>query len=121
MAYVLSYMAISFLVQNALFSRVPLAPDLGNLRDRAGPLPGQGDLPDGAAAARRAKFNVTAKDETLAEDYISPIYKPLTVTCRSLMRPGSWRWSVRWIAFPGDRGVLAVVGGWAIFNFLLCR
>jgi cellulose synthase (UDP-forming) len=26
---------------------------------------------------------------------------------------------IRWVAFPGDHPVLSVVGGWAVFNFLL--
>ena len=76
MAYVLSYMAVVLLVQSAIFSRYrwPLISEVYEIAQ----------APYLASAILRtilrprgAKFNVTAKDETLAEDYISPIYKPL--------------------------------------------
>ena len=67
---------------------------------------------------RSAKFNVTAKDETLAEDYISPVHWPLTITWLAMLS-GVIALVIRWIAFPGDHTVLIVVGGWAVFNFLL--
>jgi cellulose synthase (UDP-forming) len=61
---------------------------------------------------------VTAKDEVLIENYISPMYGPLTVLV-VLLGAGLVAIVVRWIAFPGDHAVLRVVGGWAVFNFLL--
>lgn len=117
MAYMLGYLAVSFLVQNALFSRYrwPLVSEVFEVAQ----------APYLAAAIfrtvlrpRAAKFNVTAKDEMLVEDYISPVYKPLLYLLL-LMLAGVVALAVRWIAFPGDRGVLAIVGGWAVFNFLL--
>lgn len=117
LAYMLGYLAISFLVQNALFSRYrwPLVSEVFEVAQ----------APYLAAAIfrtvlrpRSAKFNVTAKDEMLVEDYISPIYKPLLFLLL-LMLAGVVALVARWIAFPGDRGVLGIVGGWAIFNFLL--
>lgn len=117
MVYTLSYMAVSFLIQNALFARyrwplisevyeVAQAPYLASAIFRT------------ILKPRGAKFNVTAKDETLIDDYISPIYGPL-LTLFLLMLAGVVALVVRWIAFPGDRSVLGVVGTWAIINFLL--
>lgn len=115
--YMTSYMAVSFLVQNALFARVrwPLISEIYEIAQ----------APYLALAVirtvlkpRGAKFNVTAKDEILAEDYISPIFKPLFVMF-VLLALGIVALVVRWILFPGDHTILMVVGGWAIFNFLL--
>ncbi|MFD1913073.1 UDP-forming cellulose synthase catalytic subunit [Halodurantibacterium flavum] len=115
--YVFTYMAISFMVQNALFARYrwPLISEIYEVAQ----------APYLATAIfrtiwkpRAAKFAVTAKDETLAENYISPIYWPL-LTLFLLTFAGLVALGIRWVAFPGDRAVLMVVGGWAIFNFLL--
>ncbi len=117
MAYVLGYMAISLLVQNALYGRYRW-PLISEIYETA-------QAPYLAMAIirtvfrpRGAKFNVTAKDETLAADYISPIYAPLfwlfLLTLAGVVVLG-----LRWVAFPGDRSVLSVVGAWAVINFLL--
>ena len=117
LVYSASYMAVSFLVQNALFSRhrwplisevyeVAQAPYLASAIFRTIWKP------------RDAKFNVTAKDETLAESFISPIYRPMLILF-ALMSAGIVALIVRWIAFPGDHSVLGVVGAWAVFNFIL--
>ncbi|MDB5658032.1 MAG: cellulose synthase [Cypionkella sp.] len=117
MVYTLSYMAVSFLVQNAMFARYrwPLISEVYEVAQ----------TPYLAMAIfrtilnpRGAKFNVTAKDETLSEDYISPIYGPLLFLF-ALMTAGVIALIVRWIAFPGDRSVLGVVGTWAVINMLL--
>lgn len=117
MVYTLSYMAVSFLIQNAMFARYrwPLISEVYEVAQ----------APYLAMAIfrtilrpRAAKFNVTAKDETLAEDYISPIYGPLLMLFL-LMLAGILALLVRWIAYPGDRSVLGVVGTWAVINFLL--
>lgn len=117
MVYTLSYMAVSFLVQNALFARCrwPLISEVYEVAQ----------APYLASAIirtifnpRGAKFNVTAKDETLADDYISPIYAPLFLMFL-LMSAGIVALVIRWVAFPGDRSVLGVVGTWATINFLL--
>lgn len=117
MAYTLGYMAVSLLAQNAIFSRFrwPLISEIYEIA--------QAPYLAGAIARtllrpRSAKFNVTAKDETLAEDYISPIYGPLAFLFL-LVTAGVVALVVRWIAFPGDRNVLSVVGIWALINFFL--
>jgi cellulose synthase (UDP-forming) len=117
MVYTLSYMAVSFLVQNAMFARYrwPLISEVYEIAQ----------APYLAMAIfrtilrpRSAKFNVTAKDETLADDYISPIYGPLLLLF-ALMLAGVLALAVRWVIFPGDRRVLGVVGTWAVINLLL--
>ncbi len=117
MAYMLSYLAISFMVQSALFSkyRWPLISEIYEIA--------QAPYLAGAVlrtvlSPRSAKFNVTAKDETLAEDYISPIHWPLTFQWLAMLA-GVIALIVRWNLYPGDRPVLGVVGGWAVFNFVL--
>jgi cellulose synthase (UDP-forming) len=115
--YTASYMAVSFLVQNALFARYrwPLVSEIYEVAQ----------APYLASAIfrtvwkpRDAKFNVTAKDETLDEDFISPIYRPMLILF-GLMALGILALIVRWFAFPGDHSVLGVVGAWATFNFIL--
>lgn len=117
LVYSAGYMAVSFMVQNALFSRhrwplisevyeVAQAPYLASAIFRTIWKP------------RSATFNVTAKDETLAESFISPIYRPILILF-GLMAAGIVALIVRWIAFPGDHSVLGVVGAWAVFNFIL--
>ncbi|MCC5972736.1 MAG: UDP-forming cellulose synthase catalytic subunit [Rubellimicrobium sp.] len=117
LAFMLGYLAVSFLVQSALFSRYrwPLISEIYEVAQ----------APYLARAViltflrpRAAKFNVTAKDETLDEDYISPVHWPLTGLWL-LTLTGIVAFAIRWSSFPGDRGVLAVVGGWAVFNFVL--
>lgn len=116
-AYVLSYMAIVLLVQNAIFARQrwPLISEIYEIA-QAPYLAGA--IFRTVLHPRAAKFNVTAKDETLAEDYISPIYRPLLILF-ALTLAGVFALVVRWIAFPGDRSVLFVVGIWAVLNTLL--
>lgn len=116
-AYVLSYMAIVLLVQNAVFSRQrwPLISEIYEIA-QAPYLAGA--IIRTVLRPRGAKFNVTAKDETLAEDYISPIYRPLLIVF-GLTVAGVIALITRWFAFPGDRSVLMVVGVWAVVNMLL--
>jgi cellulose synthase (UDP-forming) len=115
--YMTSYMAVSFMVQNALYSRVRW-PLISELYETA-------QAPYLASAIfktirnpRGAKFNVTAKDEVLEEDSITPIYKPLMIIF-ILCALGVAAAAARFVMFPGDRDVVMVVGGWAVFNFLL--
>lgn len=117
MAYTLSYMAVSLLVQNAVFSRHrwPLISEVYEIA-QAPYLAGA--IIRTILRPRGAKFNVTAKDETLVEDYISPV-SGLLVGLFFLMLAGVVALIVRWIAYPGDHSVLSVVGTWAIINFLL--
>lgn len=115
--YMTSYMAVNFLIQNALYGQVrwPLVSEIYETAQ----------APYLSSAIfktlwnpRGAKFNVTAKDEVLEEDFVSPIYKPLififTLTLLGVVAAG-----VRWVMFPGDHQIIMVVGGWAVYNFLL--
>ncbi|GGL70563.1 UDP-forming cellulose synthase catalytic subunit [Wenxinia marina] len=116
-AYMLGYLAVSFLVQNALYARFrwPLISEIYEVAQ----------APYLALAVLRtvlrprgAKFNVTAKDETLNQNYISPMHWPLTILFLTMLA-GLVAFGIRWYTFPGDRAVLSVVGGWGIFNFIL--
>lgn len=115
--YMTSYMAVSFLVQNALYARVrwPLISEI--YETAQAPYLSKAIIRT-VLKPRGAKFNVTAKDEVLEEDFISPIYKPL-IFLFALTLLGVIAAAVRWWLFPGDREVVMVVGGWAVFNFLL--
>lgn len=117
MVYVLGYMAMVLLVQNAVFSRQrwPLISEIYEIA-QAPYLAGA--ILRTVLRPRAATFSVTAKDETLAEDYISPIHRPLLILF-GLMGLGIVALVIRWIAFPGDRSVLAVVGAWAVLNLAL--
>lgn len=117
LAYMLSYLLVSFMVQNALFARTrwPLISEVYEVA-QAPYLATQ--IFRTIRRPRAATFAVTAKDETLSEDYISPIYRPLLLLT-VLLGVGLAVAVARWIAFPGDRTVVEVVGGWALFNFLL--
>ncbi len=117
MAYTLSYMAVSLLVQNAIFARYRW-PLMSEVYEVAQAPYLSGAIIRTILRPRAAKFNVTAKDETLVEDYISPIAGPL-VALFLLMFAGIVALAVRWIAFPGDHSVLSVVGTWAVINFLM--
>ncbi len=115
--YMTSYMAVSFMIQNALYSRVRW-PLISEIYETA-------QAPYLSSAIfktiwnpRGAKFNVTAKDEVQEEDSISPIYEPLLIIF-ALALLGVIAAVTRWIMFPGDREIVMIVGGWALFNFLL--
>jgi cellulose synthase (UDP-forming) len=115
--YTLSYMLITFLIQNALFARYrwPLISEVYEVAQS--PYLAKAIFRT-VLRPRSATFNVTAKDETLTENFMSPIYKPLLILFL-LMLAGVGALIVRWIVFPGDRSVLAVVGIWSVFNLLL--
>jgi len=117
LVFSLTYLLVSFLTQNAIFSRFrwPLISEIYEVAQTPYLLKA---IANTIIRPRAARFNVTDKSETLASDYISPIYKPLLILF-ALMTLGLVLAVVRWIAFPGDRAVLAVVGGWALFNFVL--
>ncbi|MFT4015162.1 MAG: hypothetical protein QM682_17600 [Paracoccus sp. (in: a-proteobacteria)] len=110
-------MAVVLLVQSAVFSRYrwPLISEVYEIAQA--PYLARAIIRT-MLRPREAKFNVTAKDETLAEDYISPIHGPL-LGLFLLVLAGVVALVARWIAFPGDRSVLSVVGVWAVINLLL--
>jgi len=117
LAYMLGYLAVSFMVQNALYARFrwPLISEIYEVAQA--PYLARAILRT-VWSPRAAKFNVTAKDETLDHDFISPIHWPLTVLFLTMLL-GVVALAIRWYVFPGDHAVLAVVGGWAVFNFIL--
>ncbi|QOL79572.1 UDP-forming cellulose synthase catalytic subunit [Pseudooceanicola spongiae] len=117
MAYMLSYLAVSFLTQSALYSRYrwPLISEIYEIAQA--PYLFKAVFKT-VLSPRSAKFAVTAKDETLEQDYISPIHWPLTILWICMVA-GIVALGIRWYLFPGDHPVLAVVGGWAMFNFIL--
>ena len=115
--YMTSYMAVNFMIQNALYGRVrwPLVSEIYETAQ----------APYLSSAIfktiwnpRGAKFNVTAKDEILEEDFVSPIFKPLLFIF-ALTLLGVVAAATRWVMFPGDQNIILVVGGWAVYNFLL--
>ncbi|MBK1636003.1 UDP-forming cellulose synthase catalytic subunit [Rhodovulum adriaticum] len=117
LAFAITYLLTSYLVQNALYSRVRW-PMLSEVYEVAQTPYLVMSIIQTLLRPRAATFKVTAKDETLDTDYISPIFRPLFYLFL-LMAAGVVAFIARWFAFPGDREVLMVVGGWGIFNFLL--
>jgi cellulose synthase (UDP-forming) len=115
--YMGAYMAISFMVQNALYARVRW-PLLSELYETAQAPYLSGVVLKTIFKPRGAKFNVTAKDEVLEEDFISPIFKPLLMLW-VVAGLGVVAAAVRWVLFPGDHTILSIVGGWAVFNFII--
>jgi cellulose synthase (UDP-forming) len=115
--YMTSYMLVNFMVQNALYARVRW-PLISELYETAQAPYLSLAIIRTVLKPRSAKFNVTAKDEVLEEDYISPIYKPLFFTW-VLAGLGVIAAAVRWVIYEGDHNILMIVGGWAIFNFII--
>ncbi len=115
MAHTLGYMAVSLLVQNAIFRdyRWPLIAEIYEIAQA--PYLARAIIRT-LIRPRGAKFSVTAKDETLAADYISPVAGPL-VGLFLVVLAGVVALVLRWFLFPGDRSVLSVVGVWALINF----
>lgn len=67
---------------------------------------------------RSPTFRVTAKNELLQEEYLSPMAWPIIGLILLLLAglgAAVWRFS----AFPGDRTVVSVVGTWALFNLMI--
>ncbi|MCC1481341.1 UDP-forming cellulose synthase catalytic subunit [Roseibaca sp. Y0-43] len=115
--YMSSYMAISFMVQNGLYARVRW-PLISELYETAQAPYLSGVVLRTLFKPRGAKFNVTAKDEVLEEDFLSPLYKPLLILW-GIALLGVLAAAVRWFLYPGDHNILMIVGGWAIFNFII--
>lgn len=117
LVYMSSYMLVSFMVQNALYARVRW-PLISELYESAQAPYLAGVVIRTLFKPRGAKFNVTAKDEVLDEDFITPMFQPLLFTW-ALAGLGVIAAAIRWALFPGDHDILMIVGGWAIFNFLV--
>lgn len=117
LVYILPYLLVGFLIQNALFARVRW-PQISEVYEIA-----QTPYLFRAIFAtilrpRAASFQVTAKDEDLKEAFMSPIFLPL-LGLALLILAGFFAAVLRWLAFPGDRLVVQVVGGWNLYNLLL--
>jgi cellulose synthase (UDP-forming) len=67
---------------------------------------------------RSPTFRVTAKNELLQEEYLSPMAWPI-IALILLLVVGLGAAVLRWFLFPGDRTVVSVVGAWALFNLLI--
>ncbi|WP_461470517.1 UDP-forming cellulose synthase catalytic subunit [Pararhodobacter sp.] len=115
--YMTSYMAVNVMIQNALYKRVRW-PLISEIYETAQAPYLSRAIFKTIMNPRGAKFNVTAKDEVLIEDFISPIYKPM-VFIFALTLLGVVAAAIRWVMFPGDHNIIMVVGGWAVYNFLL--
>ncbi|ETW10660.1 cellulose synthase [Roseivivax marinus] len=117
LAYILPYLLIGFMIQNALFASVRW-PQISEVYEIAQTPYLLRAVFETVLRPRGATFKVTAKDDTLDSAFLSPIYRPLTLMT-GLLLAGLIAGLIRWIAFPGDRGVIQIVGAWNLYNFLL--
>ncbi|WP_289149516.1 UDP-forming cellulose synthase catalytic subunit [uncultured Salipiger sp.] len=117
MAYILPYLLVALLVQNGLFARVrwPLISEVYEIAQTPYLLMAVFKT---MLRPHAAKFNVTAKDESLDNDFISPVMRPLFIITL-IMFGGLVAAGIRWYMYPGDRLIVQIVGGWALFNFIL--
>ncbi|WP_111430679.1 UDP-forming cellulose synthase catalytic subunit [Rhodobacteraceae bacterium DSL-40] len=116
-AYMGSYLAMGYLVQNILFANVrwPFISEVYEIAQAPYLLKG---VLRAVVAPLGARFRVTSKDETISETRLTDVYRPLFYLFL-LMLAGVGALAWRWHAYPGDRAVLQIVGAWAIFNTLL--
>jgi len=116
-AYTLLYMVGVFLFSNFFFRNVrwPMMSELYEAA-QAGYL--FRALVSVILKPRAPSFNVTAKDETLDHDFISPIWKTLAVLL-GFTFIGLAATIFRYVEFPGDRQVVMVVGAWNVFNMII--
>ena len=117
LAYILPHLLVGFLIQNALFSKVrwPLISEVYEIAQTPYLLKAVFNT---VLRPNAATFKVTAKDETLDKDFISPVFQPLLML-NLLLFAGLVAAAMRWSLFPGDRTVVLIVGGWNLYNFLL--
>ncbi len=117
LAYMGGYLAVAYLVQNMLFSKVrwPFLSEIYEVAQSPYLLRAVGGA---LLRPRSARFKVTSKEETIAETRLSDINRPL-VALFVLMLAGVAALVWRWTQFPGDRAVLQIVGAWVIFNTVL--
>lgn len=117
LVYTVTYAAASLMIQNVLFKHVrwPLISEVYEIAQAPYLIR---SLFSTLISPRKAQFSVTAKDEVINEDSVSAIHWPLT----SLMLvcfAGLIALVFRWFNYPETRGVLSIVGGWTIFNFII--
>ncbi|ETX14095.1 cellulose synthase [Roseivivax halodurans JCM 10272] len=117
LGYILPYLLIGFMVQNALFANVRW-PQISEVYEIAQTPYLFAALIETVRHPRGASFKVTAKDDTLDRAFMSPIAMPLMVLT-GLLLAGIVAAVARYIAFPGDRTVVQIVAAWNVYNFLL--
>ncbi len=117
LAYTLPFLLTVLFYSNIIFGRVrrPLMSDLYETALSPQMLV---VLLETLIRPKRAQFNVTAKGETLAQDYLSPRALPmiglLTLTLGAMML-GGWHF----YSEPQGRGAIVVVMGFATLNLIL--
>ncbi|EPX80368.1 UDP-forming cellulose synthase catalytic subunit [Salipiger mucosus] len=117
LAYILPYLLIGFMIQNALYANVRW-PQVSEVYEIAQTPYVLRAVIGTILRPRAATFKVTAKDDGLDHAFLSPIARPL-VLLAGLLLAGLVAGVVRWIYFPGDRAVVQIVGAWNAYNFLL--
>lgn len=115
--YMTSYMAVNFLIQNALYGRVRW-PLISELYETAQAPYLSTVIFKTIWNPRGARFNVTAKDEVMEQDAVSSLYKPMLLMF-ALTLAGVVAACIQWVLYPADHSSIAVVGSWALFNFLI--
>ena len=115
--YTVTYAAASLMMQNVLFKHVrwPLISEVYEVAQAPYLI---GSLFSTLVSPRKAQFSVTAKDEVISEDSVSAIHWPLTALMLACLA-GVVALGFRWFSYPETRGVLSIVGAWAIFNFII--
>ncbi|APX22903.1 MAG: cellulose synthase catalytic subunit (UDP-forming) [Rhodobacteraceae bacterium] len=117
LGFILPYLLIGFMVQNALFSHVRW-PQVSEVYEIAQTPYLLGAIISTIRKPRAASFKVTAKDESLDRAFMSPIAMPL-LALTGLLLAGLVAGVLRWVAYPGDRAVVQIVGAWNVYNFIL--
>ncbi|WP_226783202.1 UDP-forming cellulose synthase catalytic subunit [Oceaniglobus trochenteri] len=117
LVYILPYLLIGFLIQNSLFSNVRW-PQISEVYEIAQTPYLLRAIIGTVLRPRAASFKVTVKEEELDHAFLSPIFLPL-LGLALLMLAGLIAGAYRWVAFPGDRTVVLLVGGWNLYNFVL--
>ncbi|MCA0922217.1 UDP-forming cellulose synthase catalytic subunit [Pseudooceanicola nanhaiensis] len=117
MAYIVPYLLVGMMVQNALFGGVRW-PQISETYEIAQTPYLLKAVFSTMLRPRGATFKVTAKDDSVDNAFLSPIFGPLTALV-ALLVAGLAAAVFRWIAFPGDRVVVEIVGAWNLYNFLL--
>lgn len=116
-AYTVPHMAASLMMMNVMYgrSRWPFISELYELiqsiftaRAVLGTL----------VSPRKPKFRVTPKGEHLDGDFLSPLAPPFYIIL-GLLAVGYVFAGYRYLAFPAERDILAVVTLWNVFNTLL--
>lgn len=117
LGFILPYLLIGFMIQNALFSHVRW-PQISEVYEIAQTPYLLGAIISTIRKPRAASFKVTAKDESLDKAFMSPIAMPL-MALTGVLFAGLVAGVMRWVAYPGDRAVVQIVGAWNVYNFIL--